>query len=179
MSLAKPLEQITLTAFEQMEKEDALIYELIDGIVMMSPRPAIRHQIISGNLRDAFNRILKPLGCHTIPEIELALNDDIIIPDLSVICDELSNFVDSTRYDKPPRIVVEIVSPSSASRDYVVKRHKYEQLGIQEYWIVSPEEQCIWVFSFKDNEQFHYCDSQSAQSYIIPELTVDLNEIFV
>ncbi len=177
MSLAKPLEQITLTAFEQMEKEDALIYELIDGIVMMSPRPNIGHQRISRQLLVAFWSKLKLTGCEVLQEAELLLEQNSLIPDLMVICDKLDN--QDKRVEKAPLIVVEIVSPSSASRDYVVKRHKYEQLSIQEYWIVSLEEQCIWVFSFKDNEQFHYCDSQPAQSYIIPELTVDLNEIFV
>lgn len=43
MNVAKPLKLYTQDEFEQMEKEANLNYELIDGMVMMSPRPTLEH----------------------------------------------------------------------------------------------------------------------------------------
>jgi Uma2 family endonuclease len=40
-------------------------------------------------------------------------------------------------------IVIEVVSPESATRDYCEKFHEYEQGGVPEYWIIDPiKEEC-------------------------------------
>ena len=99
--------------FEQMEKEDNLNYELIDGMVMMSSRPTLEHQSISGNIYFELRNVLKGMPCKPIQEIELALEENTLIPDLAVICnDDLKG----NRYEKAPLIVIEIVSPSSVSK---------------------------------------------------------------
>jgi Uma2 family endonuclease len=61
-------------------------------------------------------------------------------PDLSVLpkerrADRRRGFVLG-----PPALAIEIVSPDSAERDYVLKRRIYEEAGVQEYWIVDPDE---------------------------------------
>jgi Uma2 family endonuclease len=40
-----------------------------------------------------------------------------------------------------PDVAVEIVSPDSVERDYVLKRDLYERAGVKEYWIIDPDEQ--------------------------------------
>ena len=178
MNVAKPLKLYTLEEFELIEKEENLTYELIDGVVMMSPRPALKHQLVAANLHDAISPIVKKLGCYALSEIELALDNDYIVPDMSVICDDISSLLEAARYKKAPLIVIEIISPSSVSRDYVTKRYKYEQLGIQEYWIVSPEENCIDVFDFTTDTHMNYC-SGDVTSAVLPELVIELEQIFV
>lgn len=101
-----------------------------------------------------------------------------MIPDILVVCDEQFQ---GKRHETPPLIVVEIVSPSSGSRDFITKLQKYEQLGVQEYWIVVPEEKCIWVICFADNSRKEYCYGQGngqAVSRVLTELTIDLEQIF-
>ena len=178
MNVAKPLKLYTLEEFELIEKEENLTYELIDGVVMMSPRPALKHQLVAANLHDAISPIVKKLGCYALSEIELALDNDYVVPDMSVICDDVSSLLEAARYKKAPLIVMEIVSPSSSGRDYMLKRMKYQQLGIEEYWIVSPEEKCIWVIHYAEQAEHHYCDGE-AKSAVLPELVIDLEQIFV
>ena len=175
MSVAKPLKLYTVEEFEQMEKEEHLTYELIDGVVMMSPRPAKTHQNISGNLYFEMRNALKHTNCKPLQEVDLALNHDIIVPDIMVLCNDN---MQGTRQITPPLIVVEIVSPSSSGRDYMLKRLKYQQLGIEEYWIVSPEEKCIWVIHYAEQAEHHYRDGE-AKSAVLPELVIDLEQIFV
>ena len=177
MNVAKPLKQYTLEEFEQMTKEEHITYELIDGILMMSPRPAAKHQKAGMRLASAFLDQLKNTDCDVIQEFDLLLEHQIFVPDLMITCGDK---FEGNRHEKAPLIVVEIISPSSASRDYLVKRHKYEQLGIKEYWIVSPEEQCIDVLCFTDASHTNYClkDNPILTSCTISELTLDLNNVF-
>ena len=175
MNVAKPLEIKTLTEFETMPKEEGWNYELIDGLVMMSPRPTAKHQVINGNLYSELRHKLKGSRCIPIPEIDLVLEGNNLIPDLMVICNE--DITDMKRYEKPPLIAIEIVSPTSASRDHIIKRRKYEQLGIQEYWIVSPEEKCITVFDFVNKNEEMYCEG-TVTSFVLPEVVINLEDIF-
>ena len=176
MNVAKPLEIKTLIEFETMPKEEGWNYELIDGLMMMSPRPAAKHQVINGNLYSELRHKLKGGRCIPIPEIDLVLEGNNLIPDLMVICNE--DITDMKRYEKPPLIAIEIVSPTSASRDHIIKRRKYEQLGIQEYWIVSPEEKCITVFDFVNKNEEMYCEG-TVTSFALPEVVINLEDIFV
>jgi len=177
MNVAKPLKHYTLEEFEQMTKEEHITYELIDGLVMMSPRPAAKHQKVSMRLASAFLNQLKNTNCDVIQEFDLMLEHQIFVPDLMITCGDK---FEGNRYEKAPLIIIEIVSPTSMSRDYVVKRNKYEQLEIQEYWIVSPEEECIDVLCFTDSSHTNYCvkDNPLLTSCTLPELTVDLTGIF-
>ena len=177
MNVAKPLKLYTIEEFEQMTKDEHITYELIDGIIMMSPRPAAKHQKISMRLSAAFLNLLKDTNCDAIQEFELALDHQRFVPDLMIACNDE---FEGNRYEKVPQIVIEIISSSSVSRDCFVKRNKYEQLGIPEYWIVSPEEQCIDVLCFADASHTNYCvkDNPILTSCTIPELTIDLNNVF-
>ena len=175
MNVAKPLNRTTFDEFQQITKEEHVTYELIDGIVMMSPRPSIKHQQISGKLHMALWHILKKKNCTPILEADLIIQEQNFVPDLMIVCDE--GLDDMTHYDKPPLIVVEIISPSSGSRDYFVKRRSYKEIGVQEYWIVSPEEKCIMVICFSSDEECRYCDG-TVKSYIMPEIGIALEDIF-
>jgi len=177
MNVAKPLKFYTIEEFEQMTKDEHITYELIDGLVMMSPRPAAKHQKVSMKLSSAFLSQLRNTNCDVIQDFELALDNQRFVPDLMITCGDK---FEGSRYEKLPQIVIEIVSPSSVSRDCFVKRMKYAQLGIPEYWIVSPEEQCIDVLCFTDSSHTNYCvkGNPILTSCSISELTVDLSTIF-
>ena len=176
MTEIRELQPTSMEEFLAMPKQEGWNYELIDGMVMMSPRPAAMHQFISGNLYSELRHKLKSSKCLPIPEIDLVLKDNNLIPDLMVICNE--DIRDMKRYEKPPLIAIEIISPSSSSRDHITKRHKYEQLGIQEYWIVSPEEKCITVFDFVNKKEAMYCEG-TVKSFVLPEVEINLEDIFV
>ena len=55
----------------------------------------------------------------------------------------------------PPVLVMEVVSPGAVQRDrdYIAKRHQYEDLGIPEYWIINPEDKTILVLVL-DNDSY-------------------------
>lgn len=165
---------VSLPEFEAMAKNEQLNYELIDGVVLMSPRPSLEHQNVSANLYFELRQQLKDTDCKPILEVDLVLANDSLVPDLMIIC---AQELQGKRYEKLPLIVVEIISPTSASRDHIIKRHKYEELGIKEYWIISPEEKCVTVFDFTANRHEMYCDGQ-VRSFVLPAIQIALDDIF-
>lgn len=84
------------------------------------------------------------VGWVVMAPCDVALADDTVVqPDLLVV---------RRAGDRPPRtwdaaglptLAVEVVSPSSSSRDRILKRPRYARSGIAEYWIVDPLSQLI------------------------------------
>jgi Uma2 family endonuclease len=77
--------------------------------------------------------------------------------------------------DGPPALAVEIVSADSVHRDYVLKRRIYEQAGVQEYWIIDPEEERATFLvlrkgRFKERKPVKHI----WQSEVLPGLVLDV-----
>ncbi len=80
-------------------------------------------------------------------------------------------------------LVMEVVSnsPEDRRRDLVTKRREYAQAGIPEYWIVDPQSQTVTVLGLDGRgyvEGGLYGQGETAQSVLLPEFAVAVNEIF-
>ncbi|MHB1654470.1 MAG: Uma2 family endonuclease [Desulfitobacteriaceae bacterium] len=53
-----------------------------------------------------------------------------------------------------PDFIIEIVSPSTASLDYIKKLSLYERHRVKEYWILQPVDQIIMVYELNENGQY-------------------------
>ncbi len=170
------LKKFSLSDFDKMETKDENNYELIDGIVFMSPRPSAKHQGVMGNLYLEIGNFLKGKPCRVFTEIELEYKDNVLIPDISVICGlENTNF---QRYKKAPEIVMEILSPSSRYTDTFTKLIKYELLGVKEYWIVNPEKETVTIYNFEIKTNNDFSKPDKIVSNVFDELEIDLRDVF-
>ena len=102
MNVAKSLKICTLEEFEKLPKEDGWNYELLDGVVMISPSPSREHQEISSNLHFSLRSQLKDTKCRSLYEMDIKFNNNIYKPDMMVFCDKDAEL---------PEIVFEILSP--------------------------------------------------------------------
>jgi Uma2 family endonuclease len=59
-------------------------------------------------------------------------------PDIIVILNENLDNLKETYMDGAADIVIEVVSPESAARDYGEKFYEYERASVPEYWIIDP-----------------------------------------
>ena len=64
-----------------------------------------------------------------------------------IICDR--GKLDGKRCNGAPDFIIEIVSPSNASDDYVRKLFYYKNYGVREYWIVDPCRKIVTVNFFE------------------------------
>ncbi len=127
--------------------------ELIDGVMYDMSTPSTQHQRVVHYLdRTVGNYIADHEGkCEVFPApFAVFLNQDdynYFEPDITVVCD--SSKLDDKGCHGAPDWIIEIVSPSSRSIDYIKKMFKYRKAGVLEYWIVDPEKDSVTVYDFK------------------------------
>lgn len=171
------VKKFSLDEFNNLEIKDGMKYELIDGIVLMYPRPNYKHQEIMGNLFMQLDNYFRKKACKVFTEAELEFNNDVLIPDISVICG-LGN-TDFQRYKNAPDIVIEITSPASQYTDSFTKLIKYETLGVKEYWIANPKTESITIYNFKNKLNNFYSKHEKLASSAFDGLVIDLSNVFV
>lgn len=119
-------------------------YELVRGeLVPMTP-PTWLHSKIAKFLERAFDAAIEELGLpwEAFRETGQRTEEDSSrLPDVTVVrLTEIESMLNQTAVlTVPALLVVEIVSPSSATEDYKTKLKEYETLQIPEYWVVDPE----------------------------------------
>jgi Uma2 family endonuclease len=119
--------------------------ELFDGSLYMTPAPTPRHQLISRQLVFALHSAARSAGLHVLEAVNVRLRPGRIpIPDL-VITDDI-DFDELVIDAVNVRLVCEIVSPSNASADKVLKMHYYAAAGIPWYLLVEQETGALHLY---------------------------------
>jgi Uma2 family endonuclease len=127
--------------------DDGHRYELIDGVLIVSPAPVLVHQRTVGNLHLAL--------CAACPDdlevflapLDVVITDDTVLePDLLV-----ARISDLGPKNLPavPVLAVEVLSPSTRRFDLLLKRSRLESAGCEHYWVVDPEEPSVLAWRLR------------------------------
>lgn len=118
--------------------DDGRRYELIDGIVLVTPAPGWPHQemalalavLLRGLCPPEQRVLMAPFAVRT------SLRDEVQ-PDVLV-----ARYGDLTEDDLPvaPLLAVEVLSRSTGLKDRNLKKAHYERIGVQSYWILDPSD---------------------------------------
>lgn len=127
--------------------DDGLRYELLDGILLVSPAPTRRHQravlelaaLLRAECPPGMEAVVAPLDWR--PDIRTSLQPDVLV---------LKNRNLTAPVNQSIILAVEVLSPSTRRKDSVYKRSKYEEAGVVNYWIVDPEEPSILALELVD-----------------------------
>lgn len=155
--------------------------ELIDGKMYMMATPTLTHQDILMWMGARIWSYIERHGglCKVIPApFAVYIKDDVhnyVEPDVTVICD--LNKLDEKGCHGAPDWVIEIVSPSSKTMDYIRKCTLYEAAGVREYWIVDPKERMVMVYDFAQGTLKQYAFSERVKAGIYEDLFLDFGEV--
>ena len=166
--------------------DDGLRHEIIDGEHYVTAAPNTRHQRIAGRL---FHLLQLHLDSHPIGEVFVAPFDvvlsrfDIVEPDLIFLSRSRAHLLTEKNLQGAPDLAIEILSPSTRSRDERLKRDAYERTGGDEYWLVDPDENTIVVFrrgaaGFQEPVRLSKASGHPLTTPLLPGLALQLDTVF-
>lgn len=126
--------------------DDGNRYELLDGELLVTPAPSLRHQHAVGALllRLAPYVDSSRAGYLSHSPADLALEGgQVAQPDLFVVATPRGRRPATWAECGIPVLVVEVVSPSTAHYDRLIKRRRYQRSGVAEYWVVDLEARVV------------------------------------
>ena len=175
---------VRLTYQDYANTPDDERYELIDGELIMSAGPNLPHLRNQSKLGYYIMQFvnLNDLGEVFYSDADIVLSDtDVLKPDLSFVSKERAHILTYANIQGAPDLVVEILSPPTARRDWGVKRELYAKHGVNEYWIADPANKIVWVMLLKDGvleiDQTCYPGDTIASS-VLAGFTVKVDDIF-
>jgi Uma2 family endonuclease len=124
------------------EPQDGKRYEILDGELVVSPSPALRHQYVLGRVFYALMREIQDArrGLVFTAPLDVVLSwTRVVIPDLVAVRADRFEILQRRGVFGPPDLVIEILSPSNRRYDQNRKRRIYASSGIPEYWIIDPD----------------------------------------
>lgn len=117
--------------------DDGRRYELIDGELLVSPAPGLRHQTMGMRLHRLLDDacpedlyvLVAPFAVQT--DISNEVQPDVLV----------ARFADLTEKNLPtaPVLAVEVLFPSGRLIDLNLKRAAYERMGTPSYWVLDPD----------------------------------------
>ena len=126
--------------------DDGNRYEIIAGVLYMTPAPGTGHQSISARVVTFLVTHVEFAGLGRVfaapVDVELA-PDTVVQPDIVVVLSANLHRITPSRIIGAPDLVVEILSPGTAGYDRREKQDAYARSGVGEYWIVDPGAQTV------------------------------------
>ena len=130
-----PGRPITAADLDRMP-DDGRRYELASGVLIVSPRPRMSHQVVALELAVLLRQSC-PEHLAVVPEPAVQLSDDTEFdPDIIVLRRE---HVHQAKAVEPPLLAVEVHSPSTALIDLNIKKDACQGFGVMSYWMVTPD----------------------------------------
>lgn len=157
--------------------------ELIEGEIFVTPSPTAWHQIVALRLGSRLKRAVMDTGLGLVlpAPFDVAFDDQSVLqPDLLVLLNDRASLLERARVAGAPTLVIEIISPSTETRDRERKRSMYAREGVPEYWLVDPQRRNVTSFSESAHGEYQRATTTEDVliSVAIPDVTIDLGEIF-
>jgi Uma2 family endonuclease len=134
--------------------EDGRRYEVIDGELYVTPPPIERHQFAGATHFGYLWQWVHPRGLGRVYSAPLGVvldDENGLQPDIVYVSRERLGIVVERGIEGAPDLVVEILSPSTQSRDRGVKMRRYAASGVQHYWIVDPRARALEAYQLGEN----------------------------
>lgn len=172
-------ERMTLAEFLAWSPGDDKRYELVEGVLVMMNPPKLQHLDIADNLAGFLKPRLRP-PCRVLQNVGVLLDatdDTYLEADLAVSCEGRRA---GQQHLEAPRLIVEILSPSTRDRDLAHKLPRYWELAsVEEILLVSSTERRVRHWRREGEEwRMRTAIGKGAVRIAIADAALDLDEAY-
>ena len=179
-------------SFEDLYKElcnlpENVVGEILNGELIVSPRPAPKHSrassILGGVIGGPYDRGQGgPGGWWILDEPEVHLIEQVIVPDIAGWKKErMPKLPEAAYFDLRPDWVCEVVSPSSARHDRVTKMSLYAEMEVPYYWLVDPNQRVLEVYELQNSNWMRkasFADDSKVSAPPFEAIEFDLGDLW-
>ena len=160
--------------------DDGRRYEVIDGVLFVSPSPRSVHQLLSRRLQFFFYQLeLEGQGyVYDAPMDLLMPSCTPVQPDLIFLLADQYEMIRETCIEGVPHLLVEILSPDSGSRDRVKKLRKYASNGVCYYLLLDPQAETLEVLHLDGLVYRLEASLEPGDTWEFLGKTLDLGQLF-
>jgi Uma2 family endonuclease len=188
-SLARKNERMSRWTYADYKKWEPGVngrYEIINGEALAMASPTAYHQSVLVEFARQISNFLagKPCKVYVAPyDVRLFYKEDetdntVVQPDIAVVCDEKKRGAEGCR--GAPDFIIEIISPSTRSDDFVRKFNLYMDAGVREYWLADPESKTVRVCRLQQGGYFvtNYSGNEQLPVTVLDGLIINLKAAF-
>ena len=132
---------------------EGTLAQLIDGDIIVSPAPNVKHQLVISRLSRLLANFVNDRNLGVVfgspLDVRLTLNR-VFQPDIVFVARERLAILGEQEVEGAPDLVVEVLSRSTGTYDLTKKRSAYEEAGVREYWIVDPDGESVEVLELQE-----------------------------
>lgn len=168
----------------RMMPDDGKRYELIDGEVLVTPSPSVKHQRTLANLLASMHvhATSRGLGKVYPAPLDVVFGEKTALqPDLLFVSSARLGIVGPEYVLGAPDLVVEILSPYRVPYDRVTKFEQYARHGVGEYWIIDPVAEAVDVYRLAGSTydlKVSLADDQALETPLLPDWKMPLGDLF-
>ena len=139
--------------------DDGNRYEVIRGVLYVTPPPAPEHQFSSFEVSFQFSDFVRrnDLGLVLAAPLAVKLPRGIatpVEPDVMFFRKGNGPRWDLGHYEGVPDLLAEILSPKTRRRDQTVKLQAYQDAGVSEYWLIDPQDKTVVVYTLEKGKGY-------------------------
>jgi len=151
METIEPVPKTALDVFRLLP--EGTLCEVIDNVLYMSPAPKYTHQVLVALLARRIGNYLenKNIGEVIISPFDVYFENllSAVQPDILVLLNENKHLLKEDGYiHGAPNLIIEVLS-SDKKRDLVKKKSLYERAGVNEYFVIDPENREVSAWLLK------------------------------
>ncbi|HWL94749.1 MAG TPA: Uma2 family endonuclease [Phycisphaerae bacterium] len=179
--------RVSLELFARAEAQPGFLYELGNGVIEVTEIPGMPHnwvvehiEILLRLYQAAHREVVAYMSGGIGAQVELWGRETERHPDISIYLSPPPQDVDQLWDRWVPEIVIEVVSASSAKRDYGDKADDYLAAGVREYWLIDPLKK-IATFHTRRGDMW---DKKTVgtkgkwKTRLLPGFTLELSKVF-
>jgi len=164
---------------------DGRRYEIIAGVLYVANAPTFDHQYTVFKLARDLGDFVELNNLGTVIgapfEVHLTETSRPVQPDLLFLDNEQTPVPGTQTFHGAPRLIIEVISPSSIRLDRQTKFDAYEAAGVAEYWLVDPKARSVEVYTLSSGEYAllgQYTDDEVITSGLLAGLAIPNHALY-